>query len=368
MVKILILGGGFGGIRAAIDLEKKLSAKGQAEITLIDKNNFHLFYPALYKIASAYGVERDKFAVKLKKTILIPYADIFGGRNINFVQAEIASIDLKERIIKTKGEHAFSYDYLIIAIGSRSSDFGIPGVTDYACQFKGIQDALDIREKTEILFKKAEKNGNLPIKIVVVGAGFTGIELAAEIACRAKKLAKLRITILEAAPNILPSVSQKERQIITEQLTGQGIIVMENSVVEEVGFDYVRLKNGQRLQTNLTIWTTGSEPNKLFHSVQSLSLDERRGIIINNNLMVKDFENVFAVGDNIMFIDPKSQRPIPALAYIAIDQGKLVAENIMRNINGKKLKEYRPSYNVWIAPVGGRFALVHLRNDMNIKG
>src|SRR3989344_6505698 len=144
MSKILILGGGFGGIRCALDLEKKLTHStgsgqdGQVQIILVDKNSYHLFLPALYEVAAVYGNKEDSFAVKIRKTICIPYGEIFAGKNINFIQAEISVVDLKAKSVRTKGEEGLFYDYLVIALGSQTADFGFPGVGEYAYQFKSI--------------------------------------------------------------------------------------------------------------------------------------------------------------------------------------------------------------------------------------
>src|SRR3989338_10816142 len=152
MIKVLILGGGFGGIRCALDLEKKL--KRQIEITLIDINSYHLFLPSLYEVAAVYGKDKDPFAVKMRKTVCISYKEIFDDKNINFIQAEIAEVDLKIMNVKTRGGEVLGYDYLVIALGSQTADFGIPGVGEYAYQFKSIDDAIAVNLKIGKLVKK----------------------------------------------------------------------------------------------------------------------------------------------------------------------------------------------------------------------
>src|SRR3989344_9312469 len=145
MVRILILGGGFGGIRCALDLEKKLvKSRVEFEITLIDRKGYHLFNASIYEIASAYGIKRDLFAIELKKTVCIPYADIFEGKKINFIDAEITDVNLANKKVTTGGEHVIEYDYLVFGIGGETTDFDIPGVVDYANQFKSLDDALFI--------------------------------------------------------------------------------------------------------------------------------------------------------------------------------------------------------------------------------
>ena len=384
MTKIIILGGGFGGVRCVLDLNKKF--KEQAQITLIDKNSYHLFLPSLYEIASAYGTNPpsaliggggDPFAVKLRKTICIPYREIFEGKNINFVQAEISAVDLKTKNIKTKGGEVLFYDCLVIALGSQTADFGIPGVREYAYQFKSIDDAVAVNVKIGRLVKKIASGEKMDsLKILVGGAGFSGIEFAAEISTCVKKIYQAEniktksatITLIEAGPKILPMVSDKERKIISKRLTSLGVVLMENSSIEEVGDSFVKLKNGQILEGDMVVWTAGIKANEFLKSIPYLSTTDKGKIIVDENLLVQGWKNVFAVGDNQDFIDLKPQKSVPALAYMASDQGKVVAENIFRLTYNKSLKRYSPYYGVWIAPVGGKFALAHLWGGLMAKG
>lgn len=366
MTKVLILGGGFGGIRAALDLEKKLK---NIQITLVDKNGYHLFLPALYEVASAYGVKRDPYAVRLKKSICIPYSNIFEKKNIEFLQAEITRVDLENKKVFAN-ERVLEYDYLVIALGSQTNDFGVPGVKEYAYQFKTIEDALMINNKIEESIKKSSPS--YPAKIFICGGGFTGVELAAEIACCAKKLAKKNkikhkshlITLFEAGPKILPMIPDEQRARILRRLTKLGISVMEASPIEEVGGDHIKLKNGQKMDGDIIVWTAGIKANEL---VGKMPVDEF--------LRVKDERKpacrqagVFAVGDNVEFIDPKTQKPVPALAYVANDQGKIAAKNLISAIKDKKLIPYKPFYSVWVAPAGGKYAVAHLVNGVYVSG
>ena len=375
MTKILILGGGFGGVRCALDLDKKF--KEQAQITLVDRNSYHLFLPSLYEVAAIYETNKDPFTVKMRKTVCIPYKDIFAGKKINFIQAEISAVDLKEKSVRTKGGEILSCDYLVIALGSQTADFGIPGVREYAYQFKNIDDAVAINVKIGKLIKKMDSGEKMDLlKILIGGAGFSGIEFAAEISCCVKKICRERgmrdkhaiITLIEAGPKILPMVSDSERNIISKRLTELGVVLMENSPIEEVGASFVKLKSGQILEGDMVVWTAGIKANEFLKSIAGLPVTDRGKIIVDENLLVQGWKNIFAVGDNQEFIDPKTQKPVPALAYTAVDQGKIVAANIYNSHNGNNLKKYRPYYGVWIAPVGGKFALAHLWGGWNIAG
>jgi len=375
MVKILILGGGFGGIRCALDLEKKL--RNEADITLIDRNSYHLFTPALYEVASAFGLKKDPFAVQLKKTVCISYADIFQNKHVNFIQAEITSVDLSGREVKISGDTILGYDYLVFALGSEYEDYGIPGVREYSYKFKTIEDALmmnnRIIEFSEEFQNKTREN---PFQFLICGAGFTGVELAAELSCCSKAI-KARcglkhgkcsaITLFEAANKILPMASEQERKLIINRLTKLGVIIMENSAVEEVGSDFIRLKTGQRIQGDMVIWNAGVKSVDFLKQINNLPLNQKGMILVEQNLAVKNFQNMFAIGDNVEFIDPKTQKVIPRLAYVSVDQGKMAAHNISAIIKNKRQKLYDPFYSVWIVPVGGKYAIAHLWGGWIIK-
>ncbi len=375
MIKILILGGGFGGVRCALDLDKKF--KGQIQITLVDKNSYHLFLPSLYEVAAIYGTNKDSFAVKMRKTICIPYKDIFAGKNVEFIQAEIAVVDLKTKNVRTKGGEVLTYDYLVIALGGQTADFGIPGVAEYAYQFKSIDDAVAVNLKIGKLIKKMASGEKMDqLRVLIGGGGFTGVELAAEISgcsmrmCRENSMEgrHARITLVEAGPKILPMVSDAERRVVSKRLTELGVMLMENSPIEEIGANFVKLKNGQMLEGDMVIWTTGIKANELIKSVAGLPITDKGKISVDESLQIRGLKTVFAVGDNLEFIDPKTQKPIPGLAYVAADQGRVVAKNIYNLFRGRELETYRPEYKIWIAPVGGKFALAHLWGGRNVSG
>lgn len=378
MIKILVLGGGFGGIRTALDLEKKFSKKsGEVEISLIDKNSYHLFTPLLYEVASVCGITKDPFSVKLKKTISVPFGDIFGGKNINFIQAEISKINLDNCSVITGGGEAIRFDYLVLALGGQTADFGVSGVKEYACQFKNLEDALLVNQKIEEAVKEiAEKQS--PVEILICGGGFTGVELAAEITGHVKKIAKqcrikgglerARIKLFEAGPKILPMIPDKEREKISNRLTRLGVAIMENSAIEEVGADFVKLKNGQTVHGDLVIWTAGVKANEILMTTDGLSLTEKGKAMVDDSLTAKGFQNIFAVGDIMEFIDPKTQKPVPAQAYTAIDQGKIVARNILNGIHKSPPCLYKPFSGVWVSPVGGKYAVAYLFKSLVLGG
>ncbi len=375
MAKIVILGGGFGGVRTALDLNKKLRNTDN-EITLIDRNGYHLFVPAIYEVAAAFGMKKDPYAMQLKRTVCMPYADIFAGTKVSYIQAEIEEINLLNQSVKLGGDKSVDYDYLVISLGSETADYNIPGIMEYANQFKTLDDAVFINQKL-MEISEAFKNGRTePFSFLICGGGFTGIELAAELGCCSRVIKETcgvrgrcsNITLFEAAPRILPMMSDSERKYIKNRLTNLGIVLMENSPIEEVGPDYVKLKSGQKMSGDLIIWTAGIQANRLLRRTNGLALNATGKVTVDSTLKVGNFNNVFAIGDNVEFIDPKTQKGVPALGYVAADQGKIVANNITNLLNNKKLISYKPYYSVWVIPIGGKFALAHLWGGINIKG
>ncbi|MBI2057768.1 MAG: NAD(P)/FAD-dependent oxidoreductase [Candidatus Yanofskybacteria bacterium] len=376
MVDILIIGGGFGGVRTALDLDKKLSSK-EATITLIDRNNYHLFLPSLYEIASSFGLDLKKDEVRLKKTIAIPFGEIFEDTKVNFVQAEIVSVDLNKKEVWSKGEKSFRYDYLVLALGAETETFGTVGVLEYAYKFKSVEEAVFLNKKINEKYKEAERGERpLPVRFIIVGAGFNGIELAGELACCTKKIAEVcklknkctEIKLIEAAPQILPVVYDKERVIIRERLEKLGVEVLENSPIEQVGPDFVQIKDGPRLNADFIIWTAGIRASSFLKNISGLKLDERGKMTVNEFMQSIDRPEVFGIGDNTILLDPSTSKPMPALAYVAVDQGKVAAENILRALKNKQPEKYRPFYGVWIAPVGGKFAVAHLGRNLTVSG
>ena len=375
MKRVVILGGGFGGVRCALDLERSLG--GEASITLIDRNGYHLFTPALYEVAAACQTAADPFALELRKTVAIPYGEIFTDSSIELIQAQIASADMDQKHVALDSGARIDFDYLVLALGSQVADFGIPGVYEYAHQFKTTDDGVAVNQKLETLFSGAAGGTvPLPIKILVIGAGFAGVELAAELVSCSRVLQaeydlpkrSFSVSLFEAGPHILPMIEEKERREIGKRLTHLGVIIMENSVIEAVYSDAVKLKTGQTISGNAVIWTAGVQANKLAAAIHGLILTPRGKVIVDEYLRVKNGDMVFALGDIAEQIDPKTQKPVPGLAYVAQAQGSVVAHNIRAHMRGKKLRAYIPEYRSWIAPLGGKFAVAHIGNTATVSG
>ncbi len=384
MTSIVILGGGFGGIRAALDLDWKLRRRRDVKIILIDRANGQTFYPALYEVASVFGIDHQHpYHTKLKGTICIPYAEIFAGTKIQTVQAEVIAVNLEDRHLTTTGFNLYPFDYLVIALGSVPSTFGVPGAEGYAYKFKTIEDGLALADKIEELFTSIEKNERaVPVKIIVGGAGFTGIELTAELSncighvAHRHKISRrgcTAITLIEAGPEMLPMIDDRERSLIKVRLAKLGVNVLAGSPIVKVGPNFVKLKDGRQLEGDIVIWSGGVQAPELAKKINGLERDEKDRIMVDDWLRVKNHHEIFGVGDATAFLDPKTQKPVPQLAYVAGEQGKVAAENIARLISGGgkatiPLGKYQPFYDTWVTPVGGKYAVAHLGRGITVSG
>ncbi|TSC91034.1 MAG: NADH dehydrogenase [Parcubacteria group bacterium Gr01-1014_2] len=389
MTNILILGAGFGGVSAALKLEKKLkrnfSASGGPaagwKITLVDRNNFHLFMPSLYEVATVYGLIEDGFAKYLRGSVAIPLSETLENKKIDFVQTEIKEVNLRKRFVNTGAGNKLDFDYLIIALGGETEFYGIPGVQDYAFNFKAIDDAIGIFKKIREIYDNYQKENRAePIKIGIIGGGFTGVELTAELACCVKNIVKAcsldkkctQIQLFEAGPAILPVLNVRQRKSIEKRLRKLGVNIRLNSQVEEVGPDSIKTKAGGELTGfDLIIWTGGVRGSRLLENL-GLKLTKRGTIEINDFLQTKNSDetsnkNIFAIGDSATLIDPQTKKPVPAMAYVAHDQADVAAENIIRTIKNQRMGPYKPFYDAWIAPAGGKWAYFHYKG-LNIAG
>lgn len=369
MTNMLILGAGFGGISAALSLEKKLRNNRDFKITLVDQNNFHLFTPSLYEVATVYGLIEDGFAQYLRGSVAVPVAEIIKDKKIDFIQAEIKEINIKEKFVLTNGGNRLEFDYLVIALGGETEFYGIPGIEDYAFNFKSIDDAVAIYKK--ILDIRAGKAKTL--KIAVIGGGFTGVEVAAELAYCANKIIKdckldekcVGIHLFQAGPTILEPIGEKARRKITKRLEEEGVEIHLNSQVTEAKSNSIVIKDqGEFNNFDLIIWAGGVRGPKILETT-GLTLNKKGIIEVNEFLQASldgEFaEKLFVVGDCAMCLDPKTQKPIPAMAYVAYDAGKNAAANILNHIKNRKLSPHKPFYDAWIAPVGGKWAYFHYK-------
>jgi len=345
MKRVIIIGAGFGGLTAARSLKNS-----DYEILLIDKTNHHLFQPLLYQVATAALSPAD---------IAAPIRSVVSKqKNVTVILSEVKKVDLENRkVLVSVGEEQeimreYFYDYLILAVGSRHSYFGKDEWAKHAPGLKTISDALYIREKMLLSFEKAELlNDKLEIEkyltFVIIGGGPTGVELAGAIAEIAKKTmlkdfrkinpAKTRIILIEAADRILPAMDEKLSYCAMKSLQELGVQVLLNTKVIDVNKKGVKTSD-KFIETYNVIWAAGNTAESLTKSL-NVELDKSGRVIVEKDCSIKNYPEVFVIGDAAHF--EENGKVLPAIAPVAIQQGKYVAKIISKNIPTNERKPFK---------------------------
>ncbi len=381
---IIILGAGFAGVKCALDLEKLAkkdkSLSSNFNIVLIDKNNYHLYTPTLYEVAST--AKADASGSVLKKVITTPIENIVKNKNIKFLQGEIIDIDFKKRTVDFSDQTVINFEYLVLALGSKPTYFGIEGLKEYSLSLKWLNDGIRIRNK--IRNKFLEKRNGEEIKIIIGGSGPNGVEFSAELAGYIKELNNIynkkieaNIKLIDGSSHILPGFEHNVVKKALKRLEYLNIKTINGFVILKVDKLRVYLKQlppSNEPRENFTpeektedydilIWSGGVEANSLLMHIDMSK--EKRGRIETNQFLgclppdkhLDVAKNIFAIGDNSCFYDPKTQRPVPGTAKIAIEQAKIAAKNIYNLINKKPKELYKIKPLPFAIPIGGKYAL-----------
>lgn len=353
---VVILGGGFSGTRTALELVKK-AYELNIRITLIDKNNYHLFTPSLYEIATSEEPQ---------KNIAIPLKEIFGTK-VSVASGELALIDTESKFVRTKNRACFYYDYLIIALGSEPAYFAIPGLIQHSFPLKTLSDAIEIQKAIINAYHRKEKSG--VIDVVVGGGGFSGTELVAELITFRERLAKqlcckddcMRLTLIQKSDRLLRELDENVSDIAKARLKKYGVRLYLGEHVKSLSHDCIMTDMGSCYKYDIFIWTGGVKASSIIAKL-GFSTNAKGQLVVNNYLQVVGHDNIFAVGDNAEFIEHKTKKHAPQVAEVAEKQGKVAAENIYRIIKRLPLKEYKLSHFGYIVPLKGHFAILELNS------
>lgn len=366
MKRVLIIGGGFAGLNAA----KVLGRSGKVEVILIDRMNHHLFQPLLYQVATA-GLNPSDIAVPIR-SILSRY------RSVTVLQGNANSVDLKNQKLHTNvGE--YYYDYLILACGVQNSYFGNEKWREHAPGLKNVMDAIEIRRRILTAFEKAERINDPEIQkkfltFVIVGGGLTGVELAGAIGEMSRfTLAKdfrnidpklTRILLLEAGSRILTSFSENLAARATRDLESLGVQVRTSTQVTRIDPDGVEVGK-ERIQAATVLWAAGVKAVAL-NKKMGVGLDAQGGIIVEPDLSLKEYRQVFVAGDQAHF-SHQTGEPLPALAPVALQQGRCIARSILLEVAGHQRQEFRYIDKGKMATIGRNRAVAEI-SGLKIKG
>jgi NADH dehydrogenase len=363
--RIVIIGGGFGGLKAAESL-----ARLPVQITLLDRKNHHTFQPLLYQVATA-GISPAEIAA--------PIRDILARHgNVEVLLGEVLGFDLDRHIVTVHG-FDLPYDYLVVAAGATHAYFGHDEWEPLAPGLKTIEDALEIRRRILLAYELAEREAAVtgkhrPLNFVVVGAGPTGVELAGTLAEIAHKSladsfrnidpAKTRVLLVEAGPSILTAYPDDLRRSAVEQLQHLGVEVRTNSPVTEVHSGEVRIGDDV-LPAEVVLWAAGVSASPLGREL-GVPVDRAGRVFVEPDLSLPGHPEVFVIGDLASLKDDQG-KPLPGVAPVAMQQGKWVARQIAADFAGQPRETFHYLDKGSLATIG-RAAAIAQFGKIHISG
>ncbi|MDR3642288.1 MAG: NAD(P)/FAD-dependent oxidoreductase [Candidatus Doudnabacteria bacterium] len=362
MTKIVIVGGGFGGLQTILSLEKKFRTNPNIELTLVDKRDYHLFTPNLFEVATAE--EEITTVSQMTTSITIPYAKIFNNKKIKFVKSGLNHIDPAKKLLELDRKQ-INYDYLVLALGSQSDFFNIPGAEKNALVLKDLPDALRVRNQIEFSVQAHKFDSQKKtVRLVVAGGGYTGVELAGELRGLADFMAwknrypreKIEIEIIEGANALVPGFDPRLSRDAYGRLQELGVRVRLSARVTAVDEHFVELMTGDKIAYDVLVWTAGIKACDSHLAVGDL--DRKGRLPVNEFFQVKGHREIFALGDIACVLDGKGH-PVPSSAQDAQDQAEYLAyalPYIIKNL--KPPKPYRNIMHGFIVNVGGKWAIM----------
>ena len=363
--EVVIIGGGFGGVRVAEWLSGHLR---DAHMTIVDKSPYHTFSADLYEVATAdlpeaYNHLPIEF-YDLRASAAYPLEDVFRNHlNVSVLQKEVAELDFAKHEVRFKDGGAHAYDVLVLAVGSESNYFNIPHLEEHALPLKNLWDALSVRNALDEAFTQTPKTHR--ITIAIGGGGFTGCEFAGELAHFVKKLARehgrapelVDLVIVEASSMLLGGASPWAQHKARQRLESLGIKILFEKPITDVQDHTIVFKDGSTMSYDLLIWTAGVRANALTKACDGAALQKNLCVCVDEFLRMSPHQNVFGVGDMTYCIDEASGKSYPMTATVALAEGTHVAKNIIRFFEKKPLTPFYFKSTGFVIPLGGKYAL-----------
>lgn len=382
MQKIIIIGGGAGGLELATDLGDKLGKTDKAQITLIDKNSYHLWKPLLHEVATG---------VLDEQVDNIYYASQGQQHNFEFTQGTFTDLNRDQKqitIINHQDESvAIDYDILVIAIGSTSNDFGTPGVKEH-CIFLDDQNAAIRLRETLInkftsfcsIIDNDQSTDEDKIRIAIVGGGATGVELASELphmveafgACGRNKMCSdlLDVSVIEATDRILPALPEKTAASITKTLEKQGIHVLTKTMITKAESDGFYPKEGDNIKADIMIWTAGVKAPDYLKEIAGLESSRSNQLVVKPTLQTSRDDNIFVIGDCAYAMQDNGHAS-PPTAQAAHQMAKICYENIINILDNRPLKSFKYTDNgtiISLHDTAQGVVKIAGKSEMGVKG
>jgi NADH dehydrogenase len=371
--RIVMLGGGFGGVYAALRFERAMAGDPSLEVTLVSRENFLLFTPMLHEVAAS-DVDITHIVNPIRKLL----------RRVRFVEGDVESIDLERRVVVVSHgsehhDHELPYDHLVLALGAITNFYQLPGVEERALTMKTLGDAIRLRNRLieqleEADFECACDERTRLCSFVVAGGGFAGVETVAGVNDFLREALEfypaldekaLRVVLVHDGPVILPELGEELGRYAQRKLGERKVEIRVNTKVAGMSAAGVELSDGTVVPSQLLVWTGGTAPNPL---LATLACRKDRGrVVVNGTMDVPGWPGVWALGDCAAVPDPKSGRPYPPTAQHAIRQGRLLAENILAAIHGGEKRPFVFETIGLLAAIGKRTGVARIMG-VNFSG
>lgn len=385
--RVVILGGGFGGLAVAQRLSR--AAKGSLEIVLVDAATVHTFTPWLYEVASGNPGTLREADRALAHSACVPFQKILAGTDVRFRRAEVTGCDLVGKHVVLAGGHTLAYDVLVVALGAQAAYFGIPGMREHAYAFKTTDNANAIRVRLAQLLEEVQAGTRKRAHVVVVGAGPSGCELVAEFAGDLRRLrahgvraaGAIRVTLIDGGNRILPLCSERLSRASAERLRQLDIALACDTMVTDAHADRMTVKprrndhgataspyaDGECVPCDMLVWCGGITPHEIL--AQFPLLKEPKGRVRTTMTgEVREFPNVFVVGDAAYVQDIRSQAVLPQTAQAAMRVARRVADNVLRVCQDRVPRPLRiPRRWPFVITLGGKWGVAEV-GPVFVKG
>ena len=354
--RIVIVGGGAGGLELATSLGKTLGKRGTASITLVDANLTHIWKPLLHEVAAgSLNSSEDElnYVAQAKWNHFEFQLGRMSGLDRATKQIQLSATLDPETGLELVPARSIGYDSLVIAVGSTTNDFGTQGAAEH-CLF------LDTRKQAERFHQQllnhylrahaGHDESRAQISVAIVGAGATGVELAAELHNAAKELAayglgriapeNMRITLIEAGPRVLPALPERIGNPVHQTLEKLGVTVLTSAAVSEVTAESLMTSSGQVIPASLKVWAAGIRAPAFLQEIDGLETNRINQLVVRPTLQTTCDDDIFAFGDCAACPQPGTDRNVPPRAQAAHQQASLLAKSLKLRIEGKALPEY----------------------------
>lgn len=386
---IVIVGAGFCGLQIAKHLAQKLKRKKEFRVLLIDKNRTQVYTADLYEISTAYNekiTEACLRALKESTTIDIPksFQQEIKTHSLEFLQDEVTKINPAKKKVHLKKNGTLPYEYLVVTPGSVTNFYNIPGLEKNSFPLKTLEDALNLNCEMDTFFRERWKRAHgaslqkeIPVNIVIGGGGFTGIEYACELGGFIEKLARkydfneknVHVSVIQGGDELI-GLGKKVSDIAKKRLAHFNVRPILSTRIAAYDGKTLTLCNRQNMHkqsmpADMLIWTGGVKPSPLIANFPTL--DPNGTLETKPTLETVHYPQVYAGGDIATIYDPIKGTPVPKLAQLAVQQGKIIASNIVAAIYARPPKTYKPLLKGFIMPMGGKY-YVFTRGNVTITG